>query len=143
MRDGRSVVASRDDSAEGSRQEGGHDVQVADHASLLQVTVGDRTVEVVGQNQSSLDMMRKGLAPDAGLSVGSEECASHALFRGVSGSNSRGSLGNNLSKMSRSVLQVPDEFVEHSEMIGQGFGYADSIRGGLVEGSLQGAEQAS
>ena len=102
-RDGRSVVASHDNSAEGCRQEVGDDIQVANHASLLQVTVGDRTVGVIGRNQSSLDLMRKGLAPDAGLSVGSKECASHALFRGVSGSNIRRSLGNDLSEMSRSV----------------------------------------
>ena len=126
-RDGGSVVASRDDSAVGSRQDGGYDVQVANHASLLQVTVGDRTVGVIGRNQSSLDLMRKGLAPDVGLSVGSKEHSSHALFRGVSGSNIRGSLGNDLSEVSRSVLQVPDEFVETSKMIGQGFGYADTI----------------
>ena len=103
-RDGGSVVASHDDSAAGSRQEGGYDIQVADHTSLLQVTVGDRTVGVVGRNQSALDLMRKGLAPDVGLSVRSEEHSSHALFCRVSGSNIRGSLGNDLNKMSRSVL---------------------------------------
>ena len=102
-RDGGSVVASRDDSAVGSRQDGGCDTQVADHASLLQVTVGDRTVGGVGRNQSSLDLRRKGVAPDVGLSVRSEECSSHALFRGVSGSDTRRCLGNDLSEVSRSV----------------------------------------
>ena len=84
MRDSRGVVASGDDGAEGRRQGGCNNVQVADHPRLLQVAVGDGTIGVFGRDESPLDLLREGVAPEVGLLVGRKECPSHALFGGVS-----------------------------------------------------------
>ena len=83
-RDGRGVVASGDDGAEGCRQGGCNNVQVADHAGLFQIAVGDGTIGVFGRDQAALNLGRERLAPEVGLLVGCEEHPSHALFGGVS-----------------------------------------------------------
>ena len=83
-RNGRSVVASGDDGAEGCWQGGCNDVQVADHAGLFQIAVGDGTIGVVGRDQAALNLGRERLAPEVGLLVGGEEHPSRALFGGVS-----------------------------------------------------------
>ena len=115
---------------------------MADHPRLLQIAICDGTIGVFGRDESPLDLLREGVAPEIGLFIGSEEYSSHSLLCGVGCSHVRRSLGDDLREMSWSVSQISDELAEDREMICQGFGDADSIGGGIVEGSLQGAEWA-
>jgi len=85
-RDSGSVVAGIREGRVADVMGMGHDVGLAQDASLLEVTVGDLPRGVVEGDQVALDVRRKGGTPDVGFSLGVEEHPTHSRFGCVGGS---------------------------------------------------------
>ena len=54
---------------------------------MLQVTVGQRAVGVIGQDQVGLDVQREGQSPEVELAQMVKVDAHHAFFGGVGGAH--------------------------------------------------------
>ena len=61
-----------------------YQVELAQHASVFQVAVGDGAVRVVGAHKALLNVLREWQSPHVGLSLGVVVDAAHAGFGCVS-----------------------------------------------------------
>ena len=79
-RDGRRVVTESEDGGVAGVMEPTYQVELAEHASVFQVAVGDGAVRVVGAHKALLDLLGKRQSPHVGLSLGVVVDAAHAGF---------------------------------------------------------------
>jgi hypothetical protein len=76
-----------------------YDIALGYNGGLLQVTVGDSSVGVLGGDESLLDHGGEGLAPDVASSGSIEEVAAHAGPCGVCGAEVGRVLGDQLGEV--------------------------------------------
>ena len=128
---------------------------VGNGAGQLEIAVGDGAAGVTGRLKRALDHSGKRSAPKEGVvvsprrarAVGEEEDAPHAGARGVAGADGRRKGGNCLGDGGGPVGKFGGEPAEIVKEVVDGGREAKAVvpppRGGVLEGSLQRAEQAT
>lgn len=73
---------------------------------MLEVTVGDDPVGVIGRHEAFLNLLRVREPPDVGLALVTEEWSSDAHLGGVHGSHEGRVFGNYFGQVGRSVTET-------------------------------------
>ena len=76
--DSRGVVGAVDDRGIADVMGAGHEVDLAEEAGMLKVTVGDGAGGVVGRHEAELDLGREGVSPQEALPGVVEVHSTHA-----------------------------------------------------------------
>ena len=109
---------------------------------VLQVTVRDTAVGIYLGHEVCLNVFREGMAPDVPLSRVVVVDPTHAGFGRVSRAEEGGRLWHDLCEVRGAVAEAGCERGEGIDVGAETGGDADTIPVGLVEGQLEGAEQA-
>ena len=110
---------------------------------MLEVTVGDDPVGVIGRHEAFLNLLRAREPPDVGLALVAEERPPDAHLGSVHGSYEGRVFGNYLGQVGRSVTEACCQGGERVDVMAQRAVDSDSSVGGAVEGHHEGPEEAS